>query len=261
MLKTVTSFDGVPLSYEVAGDGAPSLVFVHGWSCNRKFFRPQFEHFSSRYRCIAMDLAGHGDSGDARTEWTIDNYARDVAAVIAAEQNGPAVLIGHSMAGAVVTEAALLIESPLAGVVLVDTHVFDYGHLTADETANILEPMRADLAAFIEGLVANTLPENAAPELAEWILAEMGNARLEIAEPSFTSLLAWNALPRIESLDAPVLAINGSLVGDTARGRYEALWREYRMPDGGHFLQLEDPAGFNRQLQTALDESCVAQTG
>ena len=47
--------------------------------------------------------------------WTIDNYARDVAAVVAAEQCGPTVLIGHSIAGAVVTEAASLIESPLAG--------------------------------------------------------------------------------------------------------------------------------------------------
>ncbi len=258
MLKSVTAFDGVPLSYELVGEGEPSLVFVHGWSCNRRFFGPQFEHFSSRYRCIAMDLAGHGASGQGRTEWTIDNYARDVAAVVAAEQCGSTVLIGHSMAGAVVTEAASLIESPLAGVALVDTHVFDYGHVPADEVNGLLASMRTDLAAFIQGLVADTLSPNAPPDLAAWILAEMGNSRIEIAEPSFASLLAWDALPRFQALDVPVLAINGPLVGDTARRRYEALWQEYRIPDVGHFLQLEDPASFNRQLQTALDETCVA---
>ena len=257
MLKTATAFDGNPLSYDVAGKGSPSLVFVHGWSCNRRFFAPQFEHFASRYSCIAMDLAGHGASGRSRAEWTIDNYARDVAAVVAAEQCGPTVLIGHSMAGAVVTEAASLIEAPLAGVVLVDTHVFDYGHLTADGMADLLASMRADLAAFIQGLVDDTLSPNAPPELAAWIFAEMGNSQIEIAEPSFAYLLAWNALPQFQTLDAPILAINGSLVGDTARQRYQALWREYRMPDAGHFLQLEDPAGFNRLLQTALDESCL----
>lgn len=261
MLKSATAFDGVPLAYELAGEGAPSLVFVHGWSCNRRFFGPQFEHFASRYSCIAMDLAGHGTSGRGRAEWTIDNYARDVAAVVAAEQCGPTVLIGHSMAGAVVTEAASLIEAPLAGVVLVDTHVFDYGYLAAEEMTDLLASMRADLAAFIQGLVADTLSPNAPPDLAAWILAEMGNSRIETAEPSFASLLAWNALPRFQALDVPILAINGSLVGDTARQRYEASWREYRMPDAGHFLQLEDPAGFNRQLQTALDETCLAPAG
>ena len=33
------------------------------------------------------------------------------------------------------------------------------------------------------------------------------------------------------------------------------------MPDAGHFLRLECPAGFNGQLQTALDETCLTPAG
>ena len=35
MRGVVTSRDGIPLAYEAHGAGAPAVVLVHGWSCDR----------------------------------------------------------------------------------------------------------------------------------------------------------------------------------------------------------------------------------
>jgi hypothetical protein len=63
---TVPSSDGIPITYEVRGKGSPTLVFVHGWSCDRTYWKGQIEPFSKIYQVVAIDLAGHGESGKGR---------------------------------------------------------------------------------------------------------------------------------------------------------------------------------------------------
>lgn len=74
MKGEVPSADGIPVRYEVHGAGPPALVFVHGWSCDRDYWRGQVEHFAGRYRVVTVDLAGHGESGGGphhrRWPWT-----------------------------------------------------------------------------------------------------------------------------------------------------------------------------------------------
>jgi len=59
----VLSKDGTPISYEISGTGEPALLFVHGWSCDARYWRVQVPHFSKKHRVIILDLAGHGHSG------------------------------------------------------------------------------------------------------------------------------------------------------------------------------------------------------
>ena len=56
------SGEGIRLAYDTAGGGDPPIIFVHGWSCDRSYFAPQFEHFAVSHAVAAMDLRGHGDS-------------------------------------------------------------------------------------------------------------------------------------------------------------------------------------------------------
>src|SRR5687768_8178230 len=105
--KTVSSFDGVPISYEVYGSGkSPTLVFVHGWSCDRSYWDAQRIPLSKQYQIVTLDLAGHGQSGMGREAWTIASYGEDVAAVVKELDLEDAILIGHSMGGDVIVEAA-----------------------------------------------------------------------------------------------------------------------------------------------------------
>jgi pimeloyl-ACP methyl ester carboxylesterase len=71
MSGVATSRDGIPLAFEVHGAGTPTLVFVHGWSCDRSYWRGQVRPLAARYQTVAVDLAGHGESGVGRRAWTM----------------------------------------------------------------------------------------------------------------------------------------------------------------------------------------------
>ena len=74
--------DGVKLFYEEAGSGDPPLVFVHGWCCDHTYFQPQFDHFKSSHRVIAVDLRGHGQSDKPQISYTMDLFADAIDAVM-----------------------------------------------------------------------------------------------------------------------------------------------------------------------------------
>src|SRR5438552_4042219 len=96
---TAVSADGVPIRYEAYGAGEPALVFVHGWALDRRLWAAQVASFAPHHRVVTLDLAGHGESGRLRTEWTMGAFAEDVCAVLDQASLGPSVLIGHSMSG------------------------------------------------------------------------------------------------------------------------------------------------------------------
>jgi hypothetical protein len=85
---------GGHISYEVRGAGRP-LVFVHGWSCDRTYWREQLDEFAKRHRVVAIDLAGHGDSSVERNDWTMSSFGADIASVVEALDLRDAVLVGQ----------------------------------------------------------------------------------------------------------------------------------------------------------------------
>ena len=67
--RVALSKDGTPISYEVYGAGEPTIVFVHGWSCDARYWREQVPYFSKNHRVVVLDLAGHGHSGSTRSHF------------------------------------------------------------------------------------------------------------------------------------------------------------------------------------------------
>ena len=97
---------GVRLAVRTAGPlDAPPIVLVHGWAQSGAVFSAQFASpLAERFRLIAVDLRGHGESGvpdagyDDPAEW-----AADLRAVL--DYAGrPAVLLGWSYGGLVITD-------------------------------------------------------------------------------------------------------------------------------------------------------------
>ncbi len=254
-IKQFTCADGVRIAYCESGQSDVTLAFVHGWSCNRQFFKPQITHFAGNYHVLAPDLPGHGESDHNREAWDIEHFARDLAALVEAEARPHCVLIGHSMAGAVVLEAVKYCSDKVKAVVMADTHVFDYGHLNEKQIDEFLTPMGADLPGFIDNLVDSTLPEQRPAGLENWIKQQMYSARPEVALPLFESLLRWDAMPSLNQVGIPIFDIHGSLINKVALERYREKIRSFAMAEAGHFLQLENPEMFNRILQRALSES------
>lgn len=89
--------DGVEIAYDVAGSGDPALVFVHGWAGNRHHWDGQLDRFARDHRVVRLDLAGHGESGTGRRQWTMTSFVYDVIAAMDAVHLETAILIGHSL--------------------------------------------------------------------------------------------------------------------------------------------------------------------
>lgn len=118
----VVSRAGVRLAYQLGRGGESSLIFIHGWSCDRTYFAAQFEHFASRYAVATVDLRGHGDSDrptPAPDTYAVEVLADDVLAVAHDAEMTHPVLVGHSLGGLVALAAANQSES-VAAVVMID---------------------------------------------------------------------------------------------------------------------------------------------
>jgi pimeloyl-ACP methyl ester carboxylesterase len=119
--RVALSSDGVPIHYDVQGSGPIALVFVHGWCCNRGYWAAQVDHFATRNTVVNIDLAGHGASGRERARWTMSAFGLDVVAVIEHLELQQVVMVGHSMGGVAIVEAACRLPDSVIGLVGVDT--------------------------------------------------------------------------------------------------------------------------------------------
>ena len=56
-----------PINFVVRGTDNPTIIFVHGFACSLDDWEEQFTDLSPRFRCVALDLPGHGDSAKPET--------------------------------------------------------------------------------------------------------------------------------------------------------------------------------------------------
>lgn len=98
--------DGVHLAYDVSGDpGAALMVLLHGLGEQAADWEAQLPAFSERFRVVALDLRGHGDS-DRTGEYSHRLMADDVCAALDALGLSAVVLVGHSLGGAMAYHVA-----------------------------------------------------------------------------------------------------------------------------------------------------------
>jgi pimeloyl-ACP methyl ester carboxylesterase len=102
-----------------AGPGAAPAVLLHGLFGSSANWHGIARRLGANRRVLAVDLRNHGRSPWAE-EMCYPAMAEDVAALIATEAGGPAVLIGHSMGGKAAMWLALERPELVEGLVVVD---------------------------------------------------------------------------------------------------------------------------------------------
>lgn len=254
----VPSADGTPIAYEVHGEGEPTLILVHGWSCDARYWREQSAHFAARHRVVAVDLAGHGHSGAGRREYTMRAFAEDVRAVADAVGGDQLILVGHSMGGLVIAEAARLLPGRVLGLIGVDA-LHDLGFpVTEDHAAEMIAPLEADFPAACRQFAASMIRPDADAALAEWIRADMAAAPKDVALSAMRQYMAqWisGAAPAVfAELPLPVVAVCADLwpVNAEANRRHMHSFEAIVLEGTDHFLMLGAAEEFNRALAEAI---------
>jgi pimeloyl-ACP methyl ester carboxylesterase len=237
------------------GSGEPAVVFLHGLGGDLEVWREQLDRLRPRCRAVAYDQRGHGGSERARDGvYTIDALAGDLAAVADALGLQRFHLVGHSLAGAVVTAYAGAHPERIAGLVYAD----GVGDLHALPPSAIEEVVRKESSpsfgpAQLRDAFVEMLGPEARPATRERVLASL--ARLD--PPAFPalrrSLFGFAVGNRLAAYRGPILAIEAA--GPPNPVRASAVIpaaRRQAMAGVSHWLHMDDPAAFGLALDAFL---------
>jgi len=253
MPRFACSTDGSRIAYETLGTGKPALVLVHGWSCDRHYWDAQLAPLARDFKVVTIDLAGHGESDRGRKTWSIASFGCDVAAVVDHLALDDTVLVGHSMGGIAILEAARRLAGRVHGLVWVDV----YGDLpparSEAQVRDRMRPFRSGFIAATREFVRSMFGLTADPLLVTRIAEDMAAAPPEVALAALEATWAFGRFVQalLAELRLPLVAINP----DDSATNVEAMNRlgidVVLLPGTGHFPMLEAPRAFNEQLAAA----------
>lgn len=243
------------LAYDDSGAGTP-LVFLHGITSRRQSWTPVVDRLSDRYRCVNVDLLGHGES--PRTgAYDVFSQSAAVEGLITDLGLDTPVLIGHSFGAFVATLTAG--TGTTRGVVNIDQELDTAAFQT--KIAPYENRLReGDFASafdeFTESLGGSLVPEQNRDLTA---MAADKEVVLGIWTTVFdTPASDLNALiePALESISVPYLAIFASKISQEERRLLNLIPRiEVEEWDGmGHFLHLVDPDRTAKRLSAFVDQ-------
>jgi len=237
------------LHYEVSGAGSPPIVLTHGLAATSALWEDQVAALSAHRRVITWDLRAHGGSESPDGNWTLGDLSGDLSAVLDACDASRAVVLGHSAGGVVAIRFALDHPERTAGLVLVgtasecNTRARDF----YEKLASLAEAGRTDSVRKLLGLGAGEPAAFDAGGFAK-VARCMGNLHSEPLTPELGTIRC-PALIVVGERD--FLGAGGSVIlhRNIPGSRLEIV------PNRGHGLFLEDPAGFNALVAEFLAET------
>jgi pimeloyl-ACP methyl ester carboxylesterase len=260
-MKTALSIDGVPIRYDVAGSGEPTLVLVHGWAFDRHLWDEQAPRLAARHRVVTLDLAGHGESGRQRAQWTLAAFGEDVKAVVSAVAATQVVLVGHSMGGPVVLEAARRMPERVRGLVLVDILLDVEERTPAEEVDSFARQLEADYETTVTQMCEGYLFVPGTPAaVRERVLAHAKAIPADLSSALLRESWSYDPLPALREIHVPVRAVNADKFPTSleANRRHMPGYDAVIVEGTAHYLMLEDPARFGRALDQALGQVLAA---
>jgi len=258
--KAFRADDGLEIVGELRGRGDAALVFLHGWCGDREYWQHQVEAFAADYRVVALDQAGHGESGKGRKAWTADGLAGDVEAVVKALGLKRVILVGHSMGGSVALLAAKRMPGTVIAVIGVDTLQNAEFKLPEEVRKSILDGVEKDFKGTVRVTIAGLLPEKADAELKTWLQTKAEGQDPKMALALMRDLFGLDTRKLLKEAKVPVRCINsaGGYKSFTPTAvetnKKYADFGAVTIEGVGHYPMLEKPDEFNRRLRDVLKE-------
>ncbi len=239
------------LFYVRRGSGGPPLICIHGAGGTYAQWGYQVRGLAATTQVYALDLPGHGRS-PAPGRTTIEGYSAALRCFLDACRIERAVLVGHSLGGAVALRAALDMPDRVAGVGLIGTG----GRLRVGPA--ILDGFSRDLAATIR----LTVDLSYAASAPAWLRAhaEAAYARCDpvVYHGDFVACHVFDILARLAEICCPAAVICGAEDRLTPPRYSEALRERLPgatltiLPDAGHMAMVEQPEAVNEALRGLL---------
>lgn len=252
------AISGIEIGFDDEGTGPP-VVLLHGYPFNRTMWRDQVDELKRHHRIIVPDLRGHGETTVTPGVVTMEDMARDVAALLESLEVSRPLVGGLSMGGYVALAFCRLFPSKVRSLMLADTRA--QGDTEEAKRNREVQAEKA-LREGMEGIADELLPKLLAPETVSQRPDIVKRVRDMIVATNPEGAVAAlrgmaqrpNRIPFLSNIIAPTLIIVGSKDTLTPIADAELMHREIggsrlRVMEGaGHVSNLEKPDEFNRAL-------------
>ncbi len=262
--------NGLRLRYVEWGDpSAPPIVALHGLRAYAHWFDEFADAVAARYRLIALDQRGRGDSDWAPDgAYTRPAYVADLEGLVDALGLGPFVLVGHSMGGLNSIYYAASHPDHVKALVCVD--------IGPDIDPAGIERIRKELgetpasfpswdaaAAFTAQRHPGATPENRETRL-RWMFREGAEGEIQwrldpaIFDPSLRVDAPEDTWAAWRQVRCPALVLRGGITDILSAATCERMVREaprsqwVEIPDAGHMVLEDNPDGFNAAVAAFL---------
>jgi len=246
------------LFYTDEGAGEETIVFSHGLLFSNEMFRAQIDHFKTRYRCIAYDHRGQGQSEVTKSGYDMDGLYLDAVALIESLKLGPVHFVGLSMGGFVGMRLASRKPHLIRSLVLMETssdeevNKIKYNFLNMIFRVAGSKPVHKRIMSILFGKTFLADPGRA-EQRNHWE-KHMLNLKKSISKAVQGVIDRKGVYEEIKSIEKPTLIMVGdedvATVPDKARQIHKQINGSILqiLQSAGHSSSIEKPEEVNRLL-------------
>jgi pimeloyl-ACP methyl ester carboxylesterase len=242
------------LSYIDQGNG-PAVLLIHAFPLNKNMWAPQIDALSSRFRVIAPDIRGFGES-QPPSAWTMHEMADDLHQLLGALGISDVSVVGVSMGGYIGLTFWWKFPDQVRKIVHANSRA------RADNDTE--KAARNDMIAALQQKGSAILPERMLPRLLQPnpdpAVLRTVRSMIEGVDASAAAYAVMAMRDRIDfssmlhRLHCPVLVVTGEndaiIRAEDAKALAEWITnaRFLKIPNSGHLSNLENPEVFNAAL-------------
>ena len=254
--------NGIETYYEIHGkESAPWLVFSHSLACSVRMWDGEIARHKDKFRVLAYDTRGHGQSAAPKGPYTLEQLADDLHDLLRHLKIEKPHYVGLSMGGMIGQTFALKYPGNLASMTLADTT----SRYPAEAAPMWEERIRIAESRGMAPLVQPTLERwftepfrKNHPEKVQPVAALIGNTPVAGYAGCCAAIPKINVTARLKEIKTPALVI----CGENDPGTPPAMAREIQqnlpgaklvlIPQAAHLSNIEQPEAFNRALADFL---------
>lgn len=249
-------------------EGAPALVFGHGYGTDQTTWTAVAERFAESHRVILFDYVGAGRSDlgayDPQRYDALDGYAEDLIEVLEATRVERASFVGHSVSGMIGALAAIRRPELFARLIMVcpsPRYVDDgdyIGGFSRDDVLGLIDAIEANQPSWAASLAPAVTARDDLPEVTDRVRRHFAATPQHVAKHFARVVFLSDVRRRLPEVPVPCVVMQSR--GDIICPPHIGAYLRDHLPDcrlvelgtAGHFVHLTEPDLITEHIRAAL---------
>ncbi len=249
-------------------EGAPFMVFAHGYGTNQSTWAAVAEHFTAEYRVVLFDYVGSGASDltayDEQRYDSYDGYAADLVEVLDAVGARDAILVAHSASGMIGALAAITRPELFSRLIMVSPsprYVNDDGYeggFSREDVLGLIDAIDANQPSWAASLAPAVTAREDRPDVTDRVRELFTTTPQRVAKHFARVVFFSDMRSRLHEIPTPSVILQSA--GDIICPPHIGEYLRDRIPQStlvqlesaGHFVHLTEPELVMGHIRAAL---------